>query len=315
LSGASGLPYRIRVPLAKLQERKNLPKHEHRAPALGDGEQLETMGSAPDYVRLALTSRVYDLVQETPLQFAPGLSHRLGAQVHIKREDLLPAFSYKVRGAFNVLDSILRDGASSVVTYSVGGQGYAVAVAAAALGMKATVVMPERTPRQRRMQVERAGATVIIHGSGLEDAKDEAQRVARSSAGQTIFCHLHDDVRVIAGNATVGLEIVRQHSVALETGISDKKKRKVPDGLKPEILRGAAQASDPLPSPRAPRHSYVPVSPRICLCPSPARLLRERSVPTSFVYPRSLEVEQTAPKLCFAEMEGLHSRFLSAKIE
>lgn len=243
MSSGSGLPYRIRVPLAKLQERKNLPKHEHRAPALGDGEQLETMGSAPDYVRLALTSRVYDMVQETPLQFAPGLSHRLGAQVHIKREDLLPAFSYKVRGAFNVLDSIRREGASRVIAYSIGGQGYAVAVAAAALGMKATVVLPERTPRQRRMQVERAGATVVIHGSGLEEAKQEAQRLARASEGESIFCHLHDDVRVIAGNATVGLEIVRQHSVALEAGVADKKKRKVPDGLKPEIMRGAVQVN------------------------------------------------------------------------
>jgi len=154
---STGLPYRIRVPLAKLQERKNLPKGEHRAPALGDGEQLESMGSAPDYVRLALTSRVYDMVTESPLQYAPSLSHRLGARVHIKREDLLPSFSYKVRGAFNLLDSIRREGSRDVVTYSVGGQGYSLAVAAAALGMKATVVLPERTPRQRRSQIERVG--------------------------------------------------------------------------------------------------------------------------------------------------------------
>ena len=99
ISSGAGLPYRIRVPLAKLQERKNLPREETRAPALGDGEQLESMDSAPDYVRLALTSRVYDLVTASPLQYAPGLSHRLGACVHFKREDLLPSFSYKIRGA------------------------------------------------------------------------------------------------------------------------------------------------------------------------------------------------------------------------
>lgn len=240
MSIGAGLPYRIRVPLTKLQEKKNLPKDQHRAPALGDGEQLESMGSVPDYVRLALTSRVYDFVTESPLQFAPGLSHRLGAKVHIKREDLLPSFSYKVRGAFNLLDSIKREGANKVVTYSIGGQGHSLAVAANALGMDATIVMPERTPRQRRAQIVRDGAKVVIHGSSLEDAKREAQRIAKESGGDTVFCHLHDDVRVIAGAATVGLEIVRQHSAVLD-GWSKHKGRKVNDGTAPNPRRGAAE--------------------------------------------------------------------------
>ena len=85
-AASSALPYRIRVPLAKLQAKKNMPQEAHREAALGDGEKLETGASAPDYLRLALTSRVYDLVSESPLQYASGLSHRLGASVHIKRE-------------------------------------------------------------------------------------------------------------------------------------------------------------------------------------------------------------------------------------
>mmetsp|Transcript_46737 Transcript_46737/g.150632 ORF Transcript_46737/g.150632 Transcript_46737/m.150632 type:complete len:618 (-) Transcript_46737:60-1913(-) len=245
ISSGAGLPYRIRVPLAKLQERKNLPREETRAPALGDGEQLESMDSAPDYVRLALTSRVYDLVTASSLQYAPGLSHRLGACVHFKREDLLPSFSYKIRGAFNLLDSVRREGATSVVTYSVGGQGHSLAVAASALGMQATIVLPERTPRQRRSQIERAGANVVIHGSGLEDAKREAQRLAREDGG-AVFCHLHDDVRVISGNATCGLEIVRQHSAALDPLMQQKRALsrtgRFSNGIAPHAMRGAAEA-------------------------------------------------------------------------
>ena len=101
-----GLPYRIRAPLARLVEKKSREQgvQPEAAPAgLGDGEKLETNATGPDYVRLALTSRVYDMVAETPLQFASGLSARLDANVHLKREDLLPSFSFKLRGAYNQL--------------------------------------------------------------------------------------------------------------------------------------------------------------------------------------------------------------------
>ena len=83
---SSGLPFRIRAPLAKLQERKSRAQdgqvQGHRPPALGDGEKLESSGAGPDYVRLALTSRVYDMVQESPLQYASGLRSRLQANLH-----------------------------------------------------------------------------------------------------------------------------------------------------------------------------------------------------------------------------------------
>ena len=92
-----GLPFRIRAPLARLVEKKSREQElspQKQAGGLGDGEKLEANATGPDYVRLALTSRVYDMIAETPLQYAPGLSARLGANVHLKREDLLPSFSF-----------------------------------------------------------------------------------------------------------------------------------------------------------------------------------------------------------------------------
>ena len=95
-----GLPYRIRAPLAKLQEKKKTSAEPAKAqqPMLGDGEQLEAGTTGPDYMRLALTSRVYDMVSESPMQPASSLSQRFGADIHLKREDLLPSFSFKLRG-------------------------------------------------------------------------------------------------------------------------------------------------------------------------------------------------------------------------
>ena len=135
---ASGLPFRIRAPAAKLLERKSrgqAPGEKTAAGGLGDGEKLETGDDGADYVRLGLTSRVYDMIQESPLQYAAGLSSRLNANLHIKREDLLPSFSYKIRGAYNLLADIESKGGRDVVTYSVGSQGHSVALAARQLGM------------------------------------------------------------------------------------------------------------------------------------------------------------------------------------
>ena len=140
----STLPYRIRVPLAKLQERKTATPIDFRAPSLGDGEQLETAEAATDYLAMTLRSRVYDHIQETPLQFAPAMSEAIGVALHIKREDLLPTFSFYARSAINELASI-RATATSVqgfVTGSVGTRGNALAWAAAQLGLRLTVVMP-----------------------------------------------------------------------------------------------------------------------------------------------------------------------------
>jgi len=210
----SGLPFRIRAPLAKLVERKKQPEATAAAGGLGDGEKLETNATGPDYVRLALTSRVYDMLSETPLQYASGLSERLGCNVHIKREDLLPSFSFKLRGAYNRLAHLPAD-TTEVVTYSVGSQGHAVAVAARALGIPSMVVMPERTPAKRRAAIERSGATVIVAGKTL--AESQAEAVALTGAKpQALLLEPHEDPLVIAGQATAALEIIKQIGAALE---------------------------------------------------------------------------------------------------
>jgi threonine dehydratase len=199
---ASGLPFRIRAPAAKLLERKSrgqAPGEKTTAEgSLGDGEKLETGDDGADYVRLGLTSRVYDMIQESPLQYAAGLSSRLNANLHIKREDLLPSFSFKIRGVYNLLADIESKGGRDVVTYSVGSQGHSVALAARQLGMHATIVVPERTPVVRRKTLEHKGATVIVHGKSLADSQMLAESMADENPELTLL-RPHEDERVIAG--------------------------------------------------------------------------------------------------------------------
>lgn len=137
--------------------------------------------------------------------------------MHIKREDLLPSFSFKIRGTYNLLADIESKGGRSVITYSVGSQGHSVAVAASHLSMKSIIVVPERTPVQRQRTLERAGAVVIVHGKSLSDAQLLAESMADEDLNLTLL-RPHDDERVIAGQATVGLEVVRQHGAAMVAG-------------------------------------------------------------------------------------------------
>ena len=125
----STLPYRIRVPLAKLQAAKALPREAPRPGALGDGEALEGTAAAPDYVRMALTSRVYDHLSATPLVHAGGLSERLHSIVHLKREDLNPSYTFYVRCAYAKLSELKSQGFSKVFTVSIGSRGHAIACA------------------------------------------------------------------------------------------------------------------------------------------------------------------------------------------
>ena len=136
IHGSTDLPYRIRVPLAKLRASKEGQQPEFRAPALGDGETLEGSASYPDYMALCLRSRVYDHLSETPLQYLPALSESLNATVHLKREDLLPTFTFYIRCAVNEL-AMLRaaGGTKPLVTASIGSRGHALAWAAQRPGL------------------------------------------------------------------------------------------------------------------------------------------------------------------------------------
>ncbi|KPW54708.1 Threonine dehydratase, partial [Pseudomonas syringae pv. berberidis] len=117
------------------------------------------------YVKKILTSRVYDVAVETPLHGARQLSERLGNQVLLKREDLQPVFSFKIRGAYNKLAQLTaEEAARGVVTASAGNHAQGLALAAKELGILATIVMPRTTPEIKVEGVRSRGATVVLHG-------------------------------------------------------------------------------------------------------------------------------------------------------
>jgi threonine dehydratase len=162
-----------------------------------------------ELVRAALTSHVYDVAQETPLQRAPRLSARLGADVWLKREDHQPVFSFKIRGAYNCIASLTMDERGrGVITASAGNHAQGVAFSARHLGLRALIVMPRTTPDIKVEAVRALGAEIVLSGDHYADAESEAYRLAGQQA--LTFIHPYDDLRVIAGQATIGAEILRQ---------------------------------------------------------------------------------------------------------
>ena len=168
-----------------------------------------------DYLERILNARVYDVAIESPLEDAPNLSRRLHNRVLLKREDMQPVFSFKLRGAYNKMAQLPRAQLKrGVIAASAGNHAQGVALAAQRLGCKATIVMPVTTPQIKIDAVQARGAKVVLHG----DSYDEAYRHAReleAKAGLT-FVHPYDDPDVIAGQGTVGMEILRQHTGPLD---------------------------------------------------------------------------------------------------
>ncbi len=168
-----------------------------------------------DLLERILRAPVYDVAVETPLDEAELLSSRLGNRIWIKREDLQPVFSFKLRGAYNRIQRLdARERAAGVVTASAGNHAQGVALAATRLGIDARIVMPTTTPRIKIAAVERLGGRAVLAGDGY----DEAALVAREIEAREgrVFVHPYDDVDVIAGQGTVGMEILRQHRGALD---------------------------------------------------------------------------------------------------
>jgi len=163
-----------------------------------------------DYLERILTARVYDVAHETPLETAPGLSARLRNTLLLKREDMQPVFSFKLRGAYNKMVRLtpaeLRRG---VIAASAGNHAQGVALAAQKLGCKATIVMPVTTPQIKIQAVESRGARVVLQGDSYDEAYAHSRRLEAKS-GAT-FVHPYDDPDVIAGQGTIGMEILRQH--------------------------------------------------------------------------------------------------------
>jgi len=159
-------------------------------------------------LRLILTSRVYDVAQETPLEPAVHLSRRLKNQVLLKREDLQPVFSYKLRGAYNRIAHMTdAERARGVIAASAGNHAQGVAFAARHLGLRALIVMPQTTPEIKVDAVRELGAEVVLAGDTYADAKARCDELAAETG--LIVVHPFDDPLVIAGQGTIGNEILR----------------------------------------------------------------------------------------------------------
>lgn len=166
-----------------------------------------------DYLRRILTARVYDVAIESPLDVAPNLSKRMGNRVFLKREDLQPVFSFKVRGAYNKMAHCTPEQLGrGVITASAGNHAQGVALSAAKLGCRAVIVMPTTTPQVKVDAVKARGGSrvqIVLFGESYSDAQVRADELA-AEQGLT-FVHPFDDPDVIAGQGTVGMEIARQH--------------------------------------------------------------------------------------------------------
>ena len=167
------------------------------------------------YLERILKARVYDVAVESPLEPAAALSKRLRNRLLLKREDLQAVFSFKLRGAYNKMAGLSKKQlARGVIASSAGNHAQGVALAAQRLGCRAVIVMPVTTPRIKVEAVRARGATVVLHGDSYSEAYARAMQIKRRR-GLT-FVHPYDDPDVIAGQGTVGMEILRQHPGPLD---------------------------------------------------------------------------------------------------
>jgi threonine dehydratase len=167
------------------------------------------------YLKKILTARVYDVARETPLDYAPILSRRTGNRVWLKREDEQPVFSFKCRGAYNKMaglsTAVLKKG---VVAASAGNHAQGVALAGFRLSAPTTIVMPRTTPQIKVDAVRSFGGKVVLHGDNYDAAYAHAREIA--TRRKLTFVHPYDDPEVIAGQGTIGMEIIKQHAGALD---------------------------------------------------------------------------------------------------
>jgi threonine dehydratase len=167
------------------------------------------------YLKKILNSKVYGIVKETPLEEATALSKRFGVKFLLKREDLQSVHSLKIRGAYNKMSQLPSEALEKgVLAASAGNHAQGVALSAKTLGCKATIVMPVTTPDIKVNAVKGHGAHVVLAGDSYSDAAEEAQRLVKER--KLTFIPPYDDEDVIAGQGTVAMEILRQHSGRLD---------------------------------------------------------------------------------------------------
>ncbi|NOT82326.1 MAG: threonine ammonia-lyase, biosynthetic [Gallionella sp.] len=162
------------------------------------------------YLKKILNARVYDVAIETNLEVAPNLSARIGNTVLLKREDMQPVFSFKLRGAYNKMVQLTPEQLKrGVIAASAGNHAQGVALSAQKLGCKAIIVMPSTTPQIKIDAVKNRGAKVVLFGDSYSDAYAHALELEKEN--KMTFVHPYDDPDVIAGQGTIGMEILRQH--------------------------------------------------------------------------------------------------------
>ncbi len=165
----------------------------------------------PDYLEKILNAQVYDVAIETPLDIAPNLSARIGNPILLKREDMQPVFSFKLRGAYNKIARLSPERLNrGVICASAGNHAQGVALSAAKIGCRAVIVMPTTTPAIKVDAVRSRGGEVVLFGDSYDESYGHA--VELEKAEKLTFVHPFDDPEVIAGQGTIGLEILRQHT-------------------------------------------------------------------------------------------------------
>jgi threonine dehydratase len=165
----------------------------------------------PDYLEKVLNAQVYDVAVQTPLEVAGNLSARVGNKIILKREDLQPVFSFKLRGAYNKISSLSPEKLKrGVICASAGNHAQGVALSASKVGCRAVIVMPTSTPGIKVDAVRRFGGEAVLFGDSYDEAYAHALELEKSE--KLTFVHPFDDPEVIAGQGTIAMEILRQHS-------------------------------------------------------------------------------------------------------
>jgi threonine dehydratase len=170
---------------------------------------------ADNYLKKILNSRVYDVAIESPLDYASSLSRRLENDVWLKREDLQPVFSFKLRGAYNKISGLSEaQCANGIIAASAGNHAQGVALAAKRRSVKALIVMPRTTPGIKVNAVKALGGKTLLYGDTYDEAYAHAQQL--SAERNMVFIHPYDDPDVIAGQGTIGMELLQQHRDPLD---------------------------------------------------------------------------------------------------
>jgi len=163
-----------------------------------------------DYLEKILTARVYDVAIESPLEPAPNLSARAHNHILLKREDMQPVFSFKLRGAYNKMAHLSKAQLErGVIAASAGNHAQGVALSAKKMGCRAVIVMPTTTPAIKVDAVRSRGGEVVLVGDSYDEAYAHALQLEKDE--KLTFVHPYDDPYVIAGQGTIGMEILRQH--------------------------------------------------------------------------------------------------------